>query len=31
VLPFLACILLLVALICAFPGLVGWLPNLLHG
>jgi tripartite ATP-independent transporter DctM subunit len=31
VLPFLACILLMVALIAAFPGIVGWLPNLLHG
>jgi C4-dicarboxylate transporter DctM subunit len=31
VLPFLGCILLLVALICAFPGIVGWLPSLLHG
>lgn len=31
VLPFLGCILLLVAMICAFPGIVGWLPSLLHG
>ena len=31
VLPFLGCILLLVALICAFPGLVGWLPGLVNG
>jgi tripartite ATP-independent transporter DctM subunit len=31
VLPFLACILLMVALIAAFPGIVGWLPSLLHG
>jgi tripartite ATP-independent transporter DctM subunit len=31
VLPFLACILLLVALIAAFPAIVGWLPNLMHG
>lgn len=31
VLPFLACILVLVALIAAFPGLVGWLPALTAG
>jgi C4-dicarboxylate transporter, DctM subunit len=31
VLPFLACILLLVALIMAFPALVDWLPSLVHG
>lgn len=31
VLPFLGCILVMVALISAFPGLVGWLPSLLHG
>ena len=31
VLPFLGCILLLVALICAFPGIVGLLPSLLDG
>ncbi|MFN3844335.1 MAG: TRAP transporter large permease [Paracoccaceae bacterium] len=31
VLPFLLCILLMVALIAAFPGIVSWLPSLLHG
>jgi C4-dicarboxylate transporter DctM subunit len=31
VLPFLGCILLLVALIMVFPQVVGWLPNLVHG
>jgi tripartite ATP-independent transporter DctM subunit len=31
VLPFLGCILLLVALIMAFPALVDWLPSLVHG
>lgn len=31
VLPFIACILLLVAIVVAFPQLVGWLPGLLHG
>lgn len=31
VLPFLGCILLLAALISIFPGIVGWLPDLVHG
>jgi C4-dicarboxylate transporter, DctM subunit len=31
VLPFLGCILLLVALIAVFPGIVGWLPGLSGG
>ncbi|WP_313618812.1 TRAP transporter large permease [Agrobacterium sp.] len=31
VLPFLFCILLLVALIMAFPQIVNWLPNMVHG
>ncbi|TVP74065.1 MAG: TRAP transporter large permease [Rhodobacteraceae bacterium] len=30
VLPFLLCILLMVALIATFPGIVSWLPSLLH-
>lgn len=30
VLPFLGCILLLVALIMAFPQIVNWLPNMMH-
>lgn len=31
VMPFLACILLIVALAMAFPALVNWLPSLVHG
>ncbi len=31
VLPFIGCILLLVALIIAFPQIIGWLPGLLNG
>ncbi len=31
VLPFLACILALVGLIIAFPAIVNWLPDLMHG
>lgn len=31
VLPFLACILALVGLIVAFPAIVNWLPDLMHG
>ncbi len=30
-LPFLGCILLLTALIMAFPQIVNWLPNRVHG
>ena len=31
VMPFLGCILLIVALAMAFPALVNWLPSLVHG